>query len=64
MKAPPEQVEKIAEEMLRASEAQDLVWEELTGPRGKKSGRTSGVEGKESSGAKEGGGEAGEHRSL
>jgi len=63
MKAPPEQVEKIAVEMLRASESQDLVWEELTGPRGKK-GRTSGAEGKESSGEKEGGGEAGEHESL
>ena len=64
MKAPPEQVEKIAEEMLRSSEAQDLVWEELTGPRGKKTGRTSGAEAKESPGAKEGGGEAGEHGSL
>ncbi|UCF78901.1 MAG: HEAT repeat domain-containing protein [Candidatus Eiseniibacteriota bacterium] len=30
MKAPVEQVEKIAEEMSRAHEPQDLVWEELT----------------------------------
>jgi len=64
MKAPPEQVEKIAEEMLKSSEAQDLVWEELTGPRGKKTGRTGGEEGKDSSGTKEGGGEAGEQRGV
>jgi HEAT repeat protein len=64
MKAPPEQVEKIAEEMMKSSEAQDLVWEELTGPRGKKTGRTSGEEGKDTSGTKEGGGEAGEQRSV
>ncbi|MCX5801119.1 MAG: hypothetical protein NTX17_07000 [Candidatus Eisenbacteria bacterium] len=64
MKAPPEQVEKIAEEMLRSSEAQDLVWEELTGPRGKKPGHTSTEEGNENQGMKEGGGEAGEHGSL
>jgi len=64
MQAPPEQVEKIAEETLRSTEAQDLIWEELTGPRGKKAGRTDVEEGKDSSGTREGGGEAGEHRSV
>jgi hypothetical protein len=64
MKAPPEQVEKIAEEMLKSSGAQDLVWEELTGPRGRKTGRASGEEGKDSSGTEEGGGEAGEQSSV
>jgi len=64
MKAPPEQVEKIAEEMLRSSETQDLVWEDLTGPRGRSTGRSGVEEGKNDSGTVEGGGEVGGQRSM
>ncbi|MFH0778876.1 MAG: HEAT repeat domain-containing protein [Candidatus Eisenbacteria bacterium] len=64
MKAPAEQVERIAEEMSRASGAEDLVWEELTGEGKGTSGRKNVTGVKESPGKKEGGGEAGEHGSL
>jgi len=64
MKAPPEQVEKIADEMLRSSEAQDLVWEDLTGSRGRSTPSSDAEEGKTDPETTEGGGEAGEQRSM
>ncbi|KPJ60770.1 MAG: hypothetical protein AMJ46_04680 [Latescibacteria bacterium DG_63] len=64
MRAPVEQVEKIAEEMSKAHEPQDLVWEELTKAKeSESSGREPGAEG-QSTGAREGGSEAGGDQSL
>ncbi len=76
MKAPPDKVEKMAEEMYEKSEAPDLVWEELTSKDNQKAGPEAGTEAAggsanaagsgnaEDTGKKEGGGEAGEHGGL
>jgi HEAT repeat protein len=64
MKAPPDKVEKMAEEMYQKSESPDLVWEELTSKEDQKTGPESRAEAERDTGKEEGGGEAGEHRGL
>lgn len=80
MKAPPDRVEKMAEEMYEKSESPDLIWEELTSKDRQKAGyagqpgdagqgadaseNAAGSEGATDTGKQEGGGEAGEHRGL
>ncbi len=64
MKAPPDKVEKMAEEMYKKSESPDLVWEELTSKDNQKTGPEGGTEAAEDTGKEEGGGEAGEHGGL
>ncbi len=70
MKAPPDKVEKMAEEMYEKSESPDLVWEELTSNGNQKAGpagETAAAGGPEEAAdthKEEGGGEAGEHRGL
>jgi hypothetical protein len=60
MKAPVEQVEKIAEEMLKAHEPQDLVWEELTEKKSTDSPDPGAGESSPGAGAEKGGSEVGE----
>jgi HEAT repeat protein len=70
MKAPPDKVEKMAEEMYKKSESPDLVWEELTSKDNQKAGPAGGIadaggsEGTANTNKEEGGGEAGEHGGL
>jgi hypothetical protein len=64
MKAPPDRVEKMAEEMYRKSESPDLVWEELTSKDNEEAGPEGQTEAPEGPGNEEGGGEAGEHRGV
>jgi len=64
MKAPPDKVEKMAEEIYEKSESPDLVWEELTSKDNQIPGPAGGTEAAEDTGKEEGGGEAGEHRGL
>jgi len=64
MKAPPDKVEKMAEEIYEKSESPDLVWEELTSKDNEKAGPAGGTAAAGDSGMEEGGGEAGEHRGV
>ncbi len=60
MKAPVEQVEKIAQEMAKAHEPQDLVWEELTERGGAEGPATGPGEAGRGAGEQKGGGEVGQ----